>query len=496
MKIKENRQTLAQGAVILMASTMLAKIIGAIFKIPVSNLLGDEGFGYFSFAYDLFSPLYMLSSVGFPVAAAKLFSDNENLSINIVKNAFFKLSVILFAVFLSGSLFISLKSGDFKSFCCYAAMSPSIIFCGVMSVYRGYFESRENMLPVAVSDVILALCKLLLGLGFTVLAFKISGKSYFAAAAAILGVTFGCAVSEGYLYLKSKKSAVPSGASVAVLHTNRILKTTLPIAAAALAGSITNIIDSLSVKTMLAGRISPDLLNPMYGVRSKAYTLFGFVISFVSVIGISAVSSIVKKEEKNDNKKAVKSVMNLSAVISVPAGLGLTVLSGPIMNLLFSGEYSTEYGGEMLFAYGIAAVFAGLCIPLITVMQSYSFEMGALFAVAFGAVIKLALNIILFSASDIGVKACANTTAVTYFAMLAFVLVFLIIKRVLNFKMLLIYLKPVLPAVISVCAAYFISEIKDGSLLFTALAVIAAAVIYLALILLFRIIDLKELKKS
>ena len=150
----------------------------------------------------------------------------------------------------------------------------------------------------------------------------------------------------------------------------------------------------------------------------------------------------------------------------------------------------------MLFAYGIAAVFAGLCIPLITVMQSYSFEMGALFAVAFGAVIKLALNIILFSASDIGVKACANTTAVTYFAMLAFVLVFLIIKRVLNFKMLLIYLKPVLPAVISVCAAYFISEIKDGSLLFTALAVIAAAVIYLALILLFRIIDLKELKKS
>ena len=62
--------------------------------------------------------------------------------------------------------------------------------------------------------------------------------------------------------------------------------------------------------------------------------------------------------------------------------------------------------------------------------------------------------------------------------------------------MLLIYLKPVLPAVISVFAAYFISEIKGGSLLFTALAVIAAAVIYLALILLFRIIDLKELKKS
>ena len=57
MKIKENSQSFAQGAVILMVSTVLAKIIGAIFKIPVSNLLGDEGFGYFSFAYDLFSPL-------------------------------------------------------------------------------------------------------------------------------------------------------------------------------------------------------------------------------------------------------------------------------------------------------------------------------------------------------------------------------------------------------------------------------------------------------
>ena len=247
---------------------------------------------------------------------------------------------------------------------------------------------------------------------------------------------------------------------------------------------------------MLGSRISPDLLNPMYGVRSKAYTIFGFVISFVSVIGISAVSSIVKKRDNGNNKTTVKSVMNLSAVISVPAGLGMAVLSGPIMNLLFSGEYTKLYGGEMLFAYGIAAVFAGLCIPLITVMQSYSFEIAALSAVAFGAALKLVLNIILFSVSTLGVKACAYTTAAAYFLMLVFLLVFLILKKVLNFKMLLIYLLPVFPSAVSVSAAFFTANIKSGSLIFTALAVLFAAVSYFALVLLFRIIDLKELKKS
>lgn len=496
MNIKENRQSFAQGAVILMVSTMLAKIIGAIFKIPLSNLLGDGGFGYFSFAYDLFAPLYMLSTVGFPVAAAKLFSDNENLSISTVKKAFLKLSLVFFAVFFIGSFFISLKSGDLKSFCCYAAISPSIIFCGVMSVYRGYFEGRENMLPVAISDVILALGKLFLGLSFTLLAFKISDKSYFAAAAAVFGVTLGCAASEIYLYLRIKKSVLFPSVSQSTLNTKQILKTTIPIAAAALAGSMTNIIDSFTVKTMLGSRISPDLLNPMYGVRSKAYTIFGFVISFVSVIGISAVSSIVKKRDNGNNKNTVKSVMNLSAVISVPAGLGMAVLSGPIMNLLFSGEYTKLYGGEMLFAYGIAAVFAGLCIPLITVMQSYSFEIAALSAVAFGAAVKLVLNIILFSVSTLGVKACAYTTAAAYFLMLVFLLLFLILKKVLNFKMLLIYLLPVFPSAVSVSAAFFTANIKSGSLIFTALAVLFAAVSYFALVLLFRIIDLKELKKS
>ena len=207
-------QSFESGALILLVSAVVVKIIGAFFKIPLSNLLGDTGFGQFSSAYDLFTPFYVMAMSGMPVALSRLISNaaqNERygevtLLKKLGRGILLKGGIFSLVCFIVLIPILSKAIGDFGN-TVYGlfAVAPSILMFFIMSYYRGIYEGLESMTPTAISDLIEAAGKLILGYGFAYITLKLTQNTAFAAAAALLGITVGVAAAMLYLKLKYKK---------------------------------------------------------------------------------------------------------------------------------------------------------------------------------------------------------------------------------------------------------------------------------------------------
>ena len=169
------RQGFIKGSAILLAMVLITKILGLLYKIPLTNLLGGTGMGYFASAFSVFTPVFAIVVSGIPSTMARLTAENYALERfsnmrHTKRTAFF-----LFTIISAAAAAVMILTLDFLSrnvvgepSTKYALMcvAPSIIFCTIMSVERGYCEGLQNMIPTAVSEVIETLFKLILGLGF------------------------------------------------------------------------------------------------------------------------------------------------------------------------------------------------------------------------------------------------------------------------------------------------------------------------------------------
>ena len=269
--MKTQEKSFQRGALLLLCSAVIVKLIGALFKIPLSSkyCLGDLGFGYFSSAYDLFTPFYALAMAGLPVAVSKTVSEylakgrygDVRQMLKVSRRVYLAAGLICFLC-LSAIIYPFSKLTDSTGAGIYSlfAMTPSVVFCCLMSSYRGYYQGLNNMLPTAVSELLEALCKLVLGFGFGFFTVKITGNVAFGAAAAILGITVGTAVSTFYLKLyyrikgdgispdKLSGSPILGGRSAA----KALILIAVPVALASLAGNIALIIDALTVRRQLS----------------------------------------------------------------------------------------------------------------------------------------------------------------------------------------------------------------------------------------------------
>ncbi|MDR1001900.1 MAG: polysaccharide biosynthesis protein [Oscillospiraceae bacterium] len=295
-------QTLTQGAFILVFATIIVKIIGAIFKLPLGRVIGETGMGYFSAAYALYNPIYSITAVGFTSALSRLIA--EHIAKNryrdvqrtrrVARRLFITTGTLGFIAMTGGS-FLYIKTVDPDSIYSILAMCPSVFFCCVMASYRGYYEGTRNMFPTAISQVIESLGKLFLGLGSAIAIVKIGDSQFnstgivygelvsnldqarmvsykYAAAGAILGITIGSFIALCYLIFRSKKSAdsvtdkelrqspVPVSDKTTLIN---ICKIGIPIALGALALTLTQLIDAATIQTRIRG-LDLSALNQFY----------------------------------------------------------------------------------------------------------------------------------------------------------------------------------------------------------------------------------------
>ena len=510
--IENRRQSFETGAVVLLLSTAIVKITGAMFKIPLSNLLGDDGAGYFSSAYDLFTPFYAMAMSGLPVAAARMFSafsagkkykDIKQLE-SITHKMFWiigAVGIVLFLLLLPLFILATDRSGNTK----YGllAVAPSVLLFCVMSFYRGVFEGMENMTPTAVSDVIEAFGKLLLGYGFAWFVLERTGSKVYAAAAALLGITVGVAVATLYLALKyhfsgdgiseSLVDEAPEACSVRQMRLD-FISFMLPVTLSAVLVTVfASITDALTVQSCLrtAGFDDPVAL---YGIRSKAFTLYNLIPSVTASIGVSAVpklSAAFAENNREELKKRTVGLLKLASLIAIPAGVGLFAMSRSIMTLLYVSENAGGIGAELLNIYGAAAVFTGLSVVIIHALQAMGYQRRAICVLAFGMVIKVVLNIILVSNPDIGILGAAYSTLFSYLIVLA-VGLSLLIRAVGIRKPYRIFLKPVIASLVCIPAGLIAENCASDKV--TIVAILAAIVLYFALIFALKTFTVEEIE--
>lgn len=167
-----------EGALIIAAASILVKIIGAVFKIPLDRaVLQTDGMALYNTSYTIYNLLFVISTAGLPTAISKLVAESDSRGDYAGSEKILKVSFrLLFCLGAIGSLVLFFGAKLFSGLVGYpdayltmAAMSPSLLFVGCMSAFRGYFQGRQNMLPTAVSEVIEAFSKLFVGLGLAYL---------------------------------------------------------------------------------------------------------------------------------------------------------------------------------------------------------------------------------------------------------------------------------------------------------------------------------------
>ena len=199
------------GAAILAAAILIVKAIGFIYKIPLMNLLGGDGYGYYNDAYQIYSLLFVLSTGGIPVAIAKLVSESNAVGRINEPKKILSLSLKAFSVIgLIGTLILVFFAKLFAevvvktpgSTISIIAIAPAVFFVSLGASFKGFFQGYMDNVPTAIYQILEALAKLL-GLGLVLILIMTGNTSASVlACGAILGVTFGSLVSTTFMFIR------------------------------------------------------------------------------------------------------------------------------------------------------------------------------------------------------------------------------------------------------------------------------------------------------
>ncbi|MCH5349874.1 MAG: polysaccharide biosynthesis protein [Oscillospiraceae bacterium] len=462
------KQTFLFSSTILILSALAAKLTGAIFRIPLANMLGGTGMGYFSSAYSIFMTVYAVSVTGLPAAVAKLTAEKSALQrysdLRRVKSSallFFSAAGLAFTAvtMLLAYPFCRFSGGGMAAMPAVLAIAPSVFFSCVTSVYRGYYEGLRNMFPTAVSQIIEGLVKLCSGLALCLLVLKNPHKfeSFFvyfrdtedpllpiAAAAAVMGVTLSSAAGTLFLILRDKISG--DGISREELSSTEkdidsrrniisaLLKTAVPIAVGALVTNLTSLIDLVTIMRSLSsaaekypgffaeisGNIpTAEIPNFLFGsFTGLAVTIFNLVPSCTNMFGkgiLPAVSEAFAARDHKQVRLSTEKAMFATALVSFPSAVGICVLSGEILGTLFPTKpLETEICTFSLSILGIAVAFLCMSSTVFAILQAAGRPDLPVKLMLAGVAVKLAGNLLLVRIPQLNIAGAAISTLVCY----------------------------------------------------------------------------------
>ena len=276
------------GAAILAVGILVVKLIGMFYKIPLLNIIGEQGSADFNNAYNIYSVLLTISTAGLPVAVSKLVSEADALgrrnqvrrTFRLALALFLILGVLSFLVMFFGSEQLAGLMNDSMAAPGIRALAPAVICVGCLSAFRGYAQGHGNMTPTAVSQIIEALCKLTVGLGLAYWLVGHGADASHAAAGAITGVTVGTIVALAYMLMNFliTRSQEPQLADDQPDEPSTILKHLLMIAVPiTISSSMVGIVTVIDT-SLVQGQLQRALLE-----NQDTWNLYGDFVDFTSL---------------------------------------------------------------------------------------------------------------------------------------------------------------------------------------------------------------------
>ncbi len=460
---------IAGGVCALTVSSLLTKVLGLLFKIPMNRLMGDTAMGYYNAAYSIFTFFYMLSTAGIPVALSILVARAaaEEGSAQ-VKRVFRTALCMLIGIGAAGSATFALFSdalaggiGAPPAAWCIAVIAPTLFFICVASALRGYFQGLSYMVPTAVSQLIEAAGKVIIGIALGLYALRMGFSPAITAAYAVSGLTIGTALAMLYLVVTGCLYKTPSIPDVAPPQSyRRILAAfaaiALPITLSSSVMSLTNMIDTALIQRLLqSAGMTQEAATAAYGnYTSLAVPLFNLPPVLVYPIAYAIVPAVTGFHAAGDGEKlreSVHSALKLAILIGLPCALGMSVFAEPILTVLYRADSATV-AAPLLTILAPSSFFVCLLAVTNSVLQSTGKAHLPLLSMAIGAGVKIAASVLLIprlgiAASPIGTFLCYAVVCVCNL---------IGVSAVLREKLPLavLFAKPFLVSGIAVAAAY------------------------------------------
>ncbi len=509
----ENRDFLS-GVMILSVSAIVVKIIGLIYKIPMLRLLGSEGMGYFNSAYEIYALFCTVSTAGLPVAMSVMISrcrGREGAEERIFKvslRLFLALGAVGTLLMLTLAYPLALFLGGGKCLFSILAISPTVFFICATSAYRGYYQGLGQMLPTALSQVIEAAGKLLLGILFASVALGGGYSTEMVAAFAVLGLLVGSALSSLYLWIikrsKSQNAVDLSQRSQGIILRS-LLKTAIPVTLSAAVVSITKMVDMTMILRRLQslGQTSEAAFSAYGCYTTLAVPLFGIAPALVSSVALPLIPKLGAAISDGDNALQTETVnegIRLACLISMPIGVGLSLFSKEILGLLFKGQVEEiELAAPLLSVLGMSVALSCLVTVGNAVLQAYGRPHIPTVSMTVGAVMKIALAYVLIGNREIGIMGAPISTLICDLVINLINFYFIVKYMQGTINVGRSFLRPFAATVIAVAVSkliYGAAEARFGGGTFLTLAAISVcAVIYAILCLAFKVIRIDEIGK-
>ena len=379
---KKKNNFYVQGS-ILAAASILTRIMGIAFRIPLTRIIGDEGIGAYSNAYEIYNLALLLSTYSVPIAVSRLISERESKKEYVNSNRVFQTAMVFAVVSGAIATLVTFFGANFFSITLFKSessaiplkfLAPTIFVFAIMGVLRGFFQGKNTMMPTAISQLVEQLVHVIVGLSAAIIFMKLyedneqrvaygaAGGTFGTLIGAIVSLAFLLAIYFMYYPILKRRLRKDCGAPQESYETllKLVLITVFPIILNQTLNTVTGTLDSFLLNSVLDGKgYTEEARLILWGRYSSKYRLLANLpLSIASAIGVAIIPNIVRAYTNRD-VSALYSKMDQSVkfnmLIAIPSAFGLAVLAEPIMEVLFND--TTEMTTRLMQLGAAAIIF-------------------------------------------------------------------------------------------------------------------------------------------
>lgn len=519
---QKQKQGFVFGAIILSVSGFLVKLIGAVFRIPLTNMVGSAAMSYYASSYSVYILLLSLSTSGIPTGIAAMISKAIALDrkkdaktiLQIAAKAFIPIGAVLTVLGLIFSKQIATFMNGPDGFWSVFLLMPAILCISVVSVFKGFFQGYNNMAPTAISNVIEAVSKLVFGYGIAAVMHNNGYADHLVVGGAVFGVTVGTFLAMLFMLLRyffrSKEYRVPVMNLVKEQETPRnvlfkdLMIISLPIMLSSITSNLMGTIDAFVVMNRLTSYLPDEQARLMWGSYSNmSTTIFNLPSFLIIAIGISLVPSISSSfalKKKKAIRNTVNKALKYSSILAFACAFGLYAVSGRVLSLLFPGDPNgVAIATPLLEIISFALISVGLTNITNSILQAVGKSYLSVITVAIGAILKTIITLILLGIPSININGAPIATNISYLIMMVMNIYFMYKHLHIFPNILDVFVKPLIAGAGCFAAAKGFLFVFDKFLspkiaMFP--AILLTCVVYIALIFAMKLITVDEFKQS
>lgn len=524
---KNKSSFIVQGGILAIAG-IIVRLIGLVKRIPLTNIIGDRGNGYYAAAYEVYAIILLISSYSLPLAVSKLVAARVSKGQFRNANRIFRgalvfatltggiacVVVYFFADFLASSVMLEPMSAM-----ALQVLAPTLLIVAVMGVLRGYFQGLGTMMPTAVSQVLeqvvlvivsLTAANILFGYGEKVgallqdenysYAYGAAGGTMGTGAGALFGLLFLLFVFAAYQNIVKKQIRRDTSRNVETY--GQIVKilvwTIIPVILSTAVYNISNVLDQRIYNDVMISKGLSEIKSDYWGVFSGKYRVLTNVpIALASAMCASVIPPLTAAVKKGDFKQArdkTAMVIRFTMMIAIPCAVGLAVLAEPIISLLFSGD--AELASGMLHVGTISVVFYSLSTLTNGILQGINRMKVPVRNAFIALVIHIGALYVMLEFMDLNIYAVVYANIL--FSFLMCILNNLSIRKYLKYRQEWVksFAIPGISAALMGVIIFFLYRglsMLAGNVIAVTISVLIGAVVYFVLLIVLRGVNEREL---